>query len=228
MVKTWHSSKQESIRNTKGHLGGCICCHHHCKAIQTSEQTQGPPHPGDGFCLLGVFSNTLRSVLRSSPCAAAASGNEMKPGSSSGFGQRGCKTGESPGKNQHKARAQSHHQAEDVVRGISLPSHPYKWRAHVEALEELLENHSQPQRSCQPRGFQEIKIPLSMVWLGSVKPLNRAGGRLYPELPGGTCPKSSSAPFHTCLDTLSLSLALGPLVEEKASPVDLFRWKVLA
>lgn len=39
---------------------------------------------------------------------------------------------------------------------------------------------------------------------------------------------SSSAPFHTCLDTLSPSFALGPLVEEKPSPVDLFWWKVMA
>lgn len=39
---------------------------------------------------------------------------------------------------------------------------------------------------------------------------------------------SSFTPFHACLGTLSLSLALGPLVEEKPSPVYLFRWKVVA
>lgn len=41
-----------------------------------------------------------------------------------GRGAAEAKTGESPGKSQQKARVQSHHQAEDVVRGISLPITP--------------------------------------------------------------------------------------------------------
>lgn len=149
-VKTWHRNKQ-SIKNPKRRLGGCFGCHHHCKAIQISEQTQGPPHQGDGFCLLRVFttpSGQHRNPPRALLLHSRVSENETRlfPWKyQPELGRGETKTGESPGKSQQKARVQSHQQAEDVVRGISLPSHSCKWRARMEALEEALGTRATPE-----------------------------------------------------------------------------------